>query len=103
VLRGNIAYGASKAALNQMCRCLAFEHAAHDIRVNAILPGAIPGNAPRMEGAIASNGPGANAARHLSGYGDPADVGWLAVYLASPAARYVTGQTFVIDGGFQVG
>ena len=103
VLRGNVAYGASKAALNQMCRNLAFEHARDDIQVNAILPGAIPGNAPRMSGAIASDGPGSKPERHLSGRGDPVDVGWLGVYLASPAARYITGQTFVIDGGFQVG
>jgi len=103
VLRGNAAYGSSKAGLNQMCRNLAFEHAADGIRVNAILPGAIPGNAPRMAGAIASDGPGSRPDRHLSGYGEQTDVGWLAVYLASPAARYVTGQTFVIDGGFQVG
>lgn len=105
VLVGNIAYGASKAALNHMCRNLAFEHAADDIQVNAILPGAIPGNAPKMAGSESNppSGPGASPDRHLSGFGDPADVGWMAVYLASPAARYITGQTFVIDGGFQVG
>lgn len=105
VLRGNVAYGASKAALNQMCRNLAFEHAGDNIRVNAILPGAIPGNAPKMAGweAYPASGPGTHVDRHLSGFGDPADVGWLAVYLSSPAARYVTGQMFVIDGGFQVG
>ena len=103
VLVGNAAYGASKAALNQMCRNLAFEHAADGILVNAILPGAIPGNAPRMDGAIDATGPGATPTRHLSGFGDARDVGWLAVYLASPAARYITGQTFVIDGGFQIG
>lgn len=103
VLRGNAAYGASKAALNQLCRTLAFEHAADNIKVNAILPGAIPGNAPRMAGAYASGGPGANPDRHLSGHGKAEDVGWLAVFLASPAARYITGQTFVIDGGFQIG
>ena len=103
VLRGNAAYGGSKAALNQLCRNLAFEHAEDGIRVNAILPGAIPGNAPRMAGACPPEGPGANPGRHLSGAGEAADVGWLAVYLAGPAGRYVTGQTFVMDGGFQVG
>jgi len=103
VLRGNAAYGSSKAALNALCRNLAFEHAGDGIRVNAILPGAIPGTAPRMAGAVAAGGPGANPDRHLSGFGEQVDVGWLAVYLAGPAARYVTGQTFVIDGGFQVG
>lgn len=105
VLVGNAAYGSSKAALNQLCRGLAFEHAADGIRVNAILPGAIPGNAPKMAGAesFPPTGPGATPGRHLGGFGNPADVGWLAVYLASPAAGYITGQTIVMDGGFQVG
>lgn len=103
VLRGNAAYGSSKAALNQLCRNLAFEHAADRITVNAILPGAIPGNAPKMAGAIAASGPGASPERHLGGFGDPADVGWLAAHLAGPSGGYISGQTFVIDGGFQVG
>ncbi|NLR72777.1 SDR family oxidoreductase [Novosphingobium sp. ERN07] len=103
VLVGNAAYGSSKAALNQLCRQLAFEHAADGIRVNAVLPGAVPGNAPKMVGATFVGGPGADPSRHLSGFGKPADVGWLVVYLAGPSADYITGQTFVIDGGFGVG
>ncbi|MCK9542588.1 MAG: SDR family oxidoreductase [Novosphingobium sp.] len=103
VLVGNAAYGSSKAAVNQMCRMLAYEHAGDGILFNAILPGAIPGNAPKMEGAVFAGGPGGNQERHLLGFGNPADVGWLAVYLAGPSAGYITGQTFVIDGGFQVG
>lgn len=103
VLVGNAAYGSSKAALNQLCRMLAYEHAADRILVNAILPGAIPGNAPKMEGAVFAGGPGADQARHLLGYGNPADVGWLAVFLAGPSGGYITGQTITIDGGFGVG
>lgn len=105
MLRGNAAYGSSKAALNQLCRNLAFEHAGDGIRVNAILPGAFMTNAPKMPGSetFTASGPGMTPSRHLSGIGDPADLGWLAVYLASRAARYITGQAFVIDGGFQVG
>jgi len=103
VLIGNAAYGSSKAALNQLCRMLAYEHAADGILCNAILPGAIPGNAPKMEGAVYVGGPGGNQERHLLGFGNPVDVGWLAVYLAGPVGGYITGQTFVIDGGFGVG
>jgi len=102
VLHGNVAYGSSKAALNQMCRNLAFEHAADGIRVNAIMPGAIPGNAPAMPGAVAGSGPGRNRDRHPCGFGNPEEIGWLAVYLAGPSANYITGQTIVMDGGFQV-
>ena len=102
VLIGNAAYGSSKAALNQLCRMLAHEHAGDGILCNAILPGAIPGNAPKMAGAVFAGGPGADSARHLLGFGKPADVGWLAVYLAGPSAGYITGQTFTIDGGFRV-
>lgn len=54
------------------------------ITVSAILPGAIPGSAPKMAGAVAASGPGANIERHLGGFGDPKHVGWLAVYLAGP-------------------
>ena len=103
VLIGNAAYGSSKAALNQLCRNLAYEHAGDRITVNAILPGAIPGSAPKMAGAVAAHGPGANLDRHLGGFGDPMHVGWLAVYLAGPVGGYVSGQTVVIDGGFQIG
>jgi NAD(P)-dependent dehydrogenase (short-subunit alcohol dehydrogenase family) len=105
MLRGNAAYGASKAALNQLCRNLAFEHAEDGITANAILPGAFLTNAPKMPGSegFSPSGPGLTLSRHLSGMGDPADIGWLAVYLASPAARFITGQCFVMDGGFQVG
>jgi NAD(P)-dependent dehydrogenase (short-subunit alcohol dehydrogenase family) len=102
VLRGNTAYGASKAGLNQLTRALAFEHAGEGILVNAIAPGAVVGNAPRMAGTTAGDGPGKDPNRQLSGFGDPADVGWMAVYLAGPSARYVTGQVLVMDGGFQV-
>jgi NAD(P)-dependent dehydrogenase (short-subunit alcohol dehydrogenase family) len=102
VLRGNTAYGASKAGLNQLTRALAFEHAGDGILVNAIAPGAVVGNAPRMPNTVAGDGPGKDAKRQLGGFGDPEDIGWLAVYLAGRCGRYITGQVFVVDGGFQV-
>lgn len=102
MLHGNAAYGASRAALNQLCRNLAFEHAADGICVNAILPGGFLIDAPKMPGAetFQPTGPGLDMPRYLSGIGDSGDVGLLAVFLASPAARFITGQCFVIDGGF---
>jgi NAD(P)-dependent dehydrogenase (short-subunit alcohol dehydrogenase family) len=102
VLHGNLAYGASKAGLNQLTRALAFDHAADGILVNAIAPGAVVGNAPRMPDTTAGDGPGRDPRRQLSGLGEPEDIGWLAVYLAGQAARYITGQVFTVDGGFQV-
>ncbi len=102
VLHGNVAYGASKAGLNQLTRALAFDHAADGILVNAIAPGAVVGDAPRMPDTVAGDGPGKDPRRQLSGMGDPEDIGWMAVYLAGRCGRYITGQVLVVDGGFQV-
>lgn len=100
VLNGNAAYSASRAGLNQLTRNCALDLASQAITANAILPGAI------ITGTIASDfrptGPGSNPDRHLSGYGEPDDISGLIVLLASPAGRYITGQSIAVDGGFLV-
>jgi glucose 1-dehydrogenase len=96
------AYGASKGGLLTFTRSLALE-AAHDrITVNAIAPGMI--RTPMTAGR--ANDPEklrqAESRIPLGRIGEPEEIAELAVYLASKAADYVTGQSFTIDGGLEL-
>jgi len=96
----NSHYGASKGAVTAFVRALAVELARHRIRANSILPGWIVtemtersvGN-DKFAGAVLPRIP----ARR---WGEIDDFGGIAVYLASAAAAYTTGEQFVIDGGY---
>jgi hypothetical protein len=96
----NSHYGASKGAVTSMVRALAVELARHKIRVNSILPGWI---VTEMTERSVGNQKFADAvlpripARR---WGELDDFGGIAVYLASDAASYTTGEQFVIDGGY---
>ena len=97
--RGNPAYGASKAAIVQLTRTLAVAWARDGIRVNAIAPGWI---ATRMT-TVSQQGSVNDAilARTPAGrWGTPEDISGVALFLASDLARYVTGETVTVDGGF---
>ena len=93
-------YSCSKAAVNQFTRSMASEMGKFDIRVNAIAPGFfntdlshfIPDNELAY---ITGQQP-------LSRFGEPVEIGAMAVYLASPAAAHVTGAIFTIDGGYSL-
>ncbi len=93
------AYGASKGGVNQLTRNAAFEFAADGIRVNAVLPGGI-----MTEGGMKSTGtiPSGRAIQlpPLGRIGQPQDIAALVLFLVGPAATYITGQTFIADGGF---
>lgn len=91
-------YAASKAGVNGFIRAAALELAADNIRVNGVEPGMI--RTPAMD----NLGDGANAAHIASGVplgrlGEPQDIATAMLFLASDAARYITGQTLVVDGG----
>jgi glucose 1-dehydrogenase len=95
----NAPYCAAKGGLRMLMRTIAVELAPHNITVNNIAPGAVdtPMDAPLKEDAnemqkLLSEIP-------LRRMGKPEEVAALAVYLASDDAAYVTGSTFVIDGG----
>ena len=93
------AYNASKAAVNMLTRVLALEWAPYSICVNAIGPGDYH---TAMTDASWSDPEGRQ--RHLDGIpmhreGDLEELGTLAVYLASPASDYMTGQIIYMDGG----
>jgi gluconate 5-dehydrogenase len=90
-------YSASKGALIALTRDLAVKYARFGIRVNAIAPSFIP---TRMtERLLARVGQDVAAATPLGRLGRPDDVKGAAVFLASPASDYVTGQVLSVDGG----
>lgn len=93
-------YGASKAGLISMAKAIAVEHARDHIRANAVLPGWIESDmtAPafaweRFVERVLPRVP-------MRRWGTPADFGGIAVYLASDASRYHTGDVITIDGGY---
>jgi NAD(P)-dependent dehydrogenase (short-subunit alcohol dehydrogenase family) len=99
-----IAYTAAKSAMVGLVRGYAVEFSPHGVRVNAIAPGwidtamsrkAMEGD-PARKNKIVSRTP-------MAKFGETEDIGWAAVYLTSPAAKFVTGVVLPIDGGVSVG
>jgi NAD(P)-dependent dehydrogenase (short-subunit alcohol dehydrogenase family) len=97
------AYMAAKAGAAHLMRCVAQELAAYNITVNAIAPGFFVTNIggghaknPALQAAMGKNIP-----MHRVGF--PEDIKGLALFLASPASAYLTGQQISIDGGWTLG
>ena len=93
-------YAATKAAISQLVKTAALEWGRAGVRVNAIAPGR---TLTRINRHLLSDP--AEHARHLERiplgrYGQPEDIANVAVFLASDAASYITGQTIVVDGGW---
>jgi 3-oxoacyl-[acyl-carrier protein] reductase len=98
-------YSAAKAGVVGLVRGLAVELAPSGIRVNAIAPGYIR-SAQSLSKEHSLGPEGLEEAAKivpLGRVGEPDDVADVILFLASPAARYITGQTIVVDGGLQVG
>lgn len=99
-----VAYSTAKSAYVGMVRSLASEWGTQGVRVNAIAPGWIESD--MMQKAL--SGDPARAAKILgrtpmNRFGEADDIGWAAVYLSSPAAKFVTGVVLPVDGGAAVG
>jgi NAD(P)-dependent dehydrogenase (short-subunit alcohol dehydrogenase family) len=95
-------YGAAKAAVVQMTKTLAVNAAKEGIRVNAIAPGLIESNmtAPMLpHEAMTKPHIDRTPARRV---GTPDDIWPAVLFLCSSGARYITGQTLLVDGGFSV-
>jgi len=93
-------YAATKAALNELVRTLAVEHARYGVTANAILPGWIETG---MTAAATANEKFVGAVMPripMRRFGNPADFGGIAVYLMSALSSYHTGDCLVIDGGY---
>jgi NAD(P)-dependent dehydrogenase (short-subunit alcohol dehydrogenase family) len=93
-------YAAAKAGLVALTRSLAVELARHRIRANAILPGWI--ETPATERPFTTLGDRILPRVPQRRWGTPADFAGAAVYLASPASSYHTGDALVIDGGYRI-
>lgn len=105
-LRGSTDLGAyciSKAADVQLVRNLAVEHGPDNVRVNAISPGLIRTDFARALWENPDILMRATAADPLRRIGEPEEIAGIAVYLASRAGSFTTGQNFVIDGGSTIG
>lgn len=98
------AYSAAKSALTGLIHSLAVELSPGGVRVNGIAPGwietemskkAMAGDPARRDRILART--------PMGKFGSPRDVGWAAVYLSSPAARFVTGCLLPVDGGVSIG
>jgi gluconate 5-dehydrogenase len=98
------AYTAAKSALLGLTRALATEFSPHNVRVNGIAPGwietdmsrgAFDGDPRRLQKVLDRT--------PLNRLGEPLDIGHAAVYLCSPAAKFVTGVILPVDGGASIG
>ncbi|WP_199254138.1 SDR family oxidoreductase [Mycolicibacterium mengxianglii] len=96
--RGFAAYGTAKAALAHYTRLAALDLAPR-VRVNAIAPGSILTSALDVVAANEELRTPMEKATPLRRLGEPLDIAAAAVYLASPAASYLTGKTLEVDGG----
>lgn len=94
------AYGTSKAALTGLMKNLVTEYSRYNVRINTIAPGWI--ESPMFLQAISSDPERKEKITNriaLHGFGSPEDIGNAAVFIASPAARYITGVLLPVDGG----
>ena len=96
------AYGMSKAAGHHLVRNLAAEWGPKNIRVNAIAPGLIKTEFARALWEDEKRARERIEATPLRRLGEPVDIGGIAVFLASPAAAFITGQCIVADGGVTI-
>jgi len=96
------AYNISKAADMQLARNYAVELGAANIRVNCIAPGLIRTDFARALWENPDTLEAVNAGTALGRIGEPDEIAGTAVFLASAAGRYVTGQTLVVDGGLTI-
>jgi gluconate 5-dehydrogenase len=99
-----VAYSAAKSAYLGMIRTLAAEVSQHGVRVNGIAPGWM--GTPMLSKALDCDPDRSNrvlSRTPMGRFGEPVDVGTAAVFLCSPAAKFITGVLLPVDGGASIG
>lgn len=98
---GAAAYCASKAGIRSLTRNMALDYAPFGIRVNDLCPGVIETPMTRDEEVSGKNGLSQMSHLHpLGRVGRPEEVSFLAVFLASDESSFITGSSFMVDGGY---
>ena len=95
-------YGAAKAGIIQLTRQLGLQWAADGIRVNAVAPGLILTGMTRIMTEIPELADSELAKVPMARWGVPGDVAPMFLFLAGPGARFITGQTVNVDGGYSL-
>jgi NAD(P)-dependent dehydrogenase (short-subunit alcohol dehydrogenase family) len=95
-------YGAAKAAVLALTRTLAVEWAKSGVRVNALAPGWVATDLTEFARADESIGDALIGRVPLGRWATPEEIAWPAVFLASDAASFITGQTLIVDGGLTI-
>ena len=101
--KGKIAYTASKAAVEGLVKSLALELSAKKIRVNSVAPGIVNTSLTHdLLGKISSEAGDEIRNMHPLGFGEVEDVANLVAFLVSEKAKWITGTTHFIDGGYHI-
>ncbi|WP_420548726.1 SDR family oxidoreductase [Curvivirga sp.] len=96
------AYGASKAGMIGMMKCLAAEYGAQGIRVNALLPGGTDTDMAKEFGTDPAVQEFVRNIHALKRIAQPEEIAQSALYLASDASTFVTGSAMLVDGGVSI-
>lgn len=96
------AYASSKAAISELTRCMAVAWATDGVRANAVAPGWILTNLSRRAFEDPGRSEGIMARIPMKAWGAPEDVADVIAFLVSDNARYVTGTTLPVDGGYSI-
>jgi NAD(P)-dependent dehydrogenase (short-subunit alcohol dehydrogenase family) len=96
---GLSAYGAAKAGVLNFSRAVALEGAAHNVRVNVVIPGVVWSEGTREALASEEIARGTARAVPMGRVGEPHEVAGAILFLSSDEASYITGQSLVVDGG----